>query len=155
MKEKKPPEVQRQTWANVPSSLHSGINMDSWGLRACSKAWFLSTRHLDWPASVTHWQDSLFSNTVHKPPALLLFFTEDACSLSTPPCSHLVADQYNHNLLLLTTELHLTFRRPAQGHILRVVQGGKHYYLIYFFHSFSHSVYWPSFIIFLYTNFQH
>lgn len=54
-REKKSVGSGRQTWANVPSSLHSGINMDSWGLRACSKAWFLSTRHLDWPASVRYW----------------------------------------------------------------------------------------------------
>lgn len=74
--ERKSVGLARQTWANVPSSLHSGINMDSWGLLACSRAWFLSTRHLDWPASVTDWQDSLLSHTADKPPELLLFFVQ-------------------------------------------------------------------------------
>lgn len=42
------------TWANVPSSLHSGMKMDSWGIFASSRAWLLSMRHFDWPESETH-----------------------------------------------------------------------------------------------------
>lgn len=38
--------------------------MDSWGLLACSKAWVLSVRHLDWPASETCWHCVQVSCTV-------------------------------------------------------------------------------------------
>lgn len=78
------------TWANVPSSLHSGINMDSWGLLACSKARVLSVRHLDWPASETRWHCVQVSCTA-------VFFIQDAVLHQ----QH--SDQYNHSLLLVAT----------------------------------------------------